>query len=336
MHLPYDKLISYSAFLFGVALLQMVVSVSICLIKYRECQFRKLYWDKKLMREIFGFTGWTLFGQITTVGRGQGITILLNQFFNPAVVGAKAIASSVRVQVNMFAANFNLGLYPPIIKSYAEGERKEMFSLMTNGSKVTFFLLWIFAFPLFLEMETVLRLWLGEVPPHVVLFTRLGLIDSLFLAIGNPIATAARAPGKMKGYELTLGSIQAAIFFVAWIVLKAGAPAYSVYLISIVANLIMLFVRLALVKRLVELPVLPFIRQCFMPVVRVSILSLMLSLPVYYYIPEGIFYSGIIVACSVLFSCVSMYYLGMDQALRCKLRMMIVSRVQMLLKRTVV
>ena len=88
-----------------------------------------------------------------------------------------------------------------------------MFELIFNGSKLTFSLMWIFGLPLFVEMEAILGLWLKEVPENAILFTRLGLIESLIVSISLPLTTAARAPGKMKKYELILGSIQILIFW---------------------------------------------------------------------------------------------------------------------------
>ncbi|MDP0947705.1 hypothetical protein Q6282_30170, partial [Klebsiella pneumoniae] len=76
-----------------------------------------------LLREIIDFTGWTIFGAISTVARTHAITLLLNQSFSPAVVAARALAVQIASQVNIFSGNFNTSLYPPIIKSYAADQR---------------------------------------------------------------------------------------------------------------------------------------------------------------------------------------------------------------------
>ena len=89
VHLPWDKLELYGILTFVVSVIITVIYIFICNWKYAECQFRKFNWDKVLMREIIGFTGWTLFGQLASVGRNQAVTILLNQVFNPVVVAAK-------------------------------------------------------------------------------------------------------------------------------------------------------------------------------------------------------------------------------------------------------
>ena len=164
MYIDADKLKLYGILLFTVAVINAFIYITIALRKYDECQFRKFYWDKFLVQKIIDFTGWTLFGQISTVVRNQAVTILINQTFNPVVVASRAIALSISGHIGVFANNFNTSLYPPIIKSYSSNNKKDMFSLIFNGSKLTFFLMWIIALPLLLEMEMILSIWLKNVP----------------------------------------------------------------------------------------------------------------------------------------------------------------------------
>lgn len=324
----WDKLELYGILLFFVAIINMLIYLSICTMKYKECQFRRFYWDKKLMHEIVGFTGWTLFGQLTTVVRNQAVTILLNQMFTPVVVAARAIANNVTSQVNIFSSNFNTSLYPPIIKSYAANNKQEMFSLLFFGSKATFFLMWILALPLFLEMEAVLTLWLKTPPPEAVLFTRLALVEALINSVSLPLTTAARAPGKMKVYELTLGSIQIAIFFIAWFVLLLGGEAYTVFVVAIVANLIMFIIRVVIVRNLIGLPLNLFFKQVVFPLLSVTVLSSFFSLFVRIYRADGITFSIITGLISMLLSIGCMYFIGINQTEREKINTLILKRLK--------
>lgn len=325
-----DKLELYGGLVFGVCAITAILYIGICTVKYSECQFRKLYWDKNLFLEIIGFTGWTLFGQLTTVTRRQGVTILLNQVFNPAVVAARAVAINITSQINLFSNNFNVGLYPPIIKSYAVDDKKSMFSLIFSGSKITFFLMWVFALPLFLEMDTILKLWLKNPPIEAVLFTRLSLVEVLINSISLPITTAARAPGRMKAYELTLGAIQIAILLVSWIVLKMGYPAYSVFVVAIIANIIMFIVRLLIVSKLVDLALKPYFRKVVLPVSLVILLSALPSIGLHLLMPKGLLFTIISIAISVILSSVSMYFIGLDKKWRIKLKDVIIKRINKL------
>lgn len=329
-YLPWDRLPLYGQLLMLVAALNTTLYVTVCLKKYAECQFRTIHWDTALVREILGFTGWTLFGQLTTVFRNQAVTVLLNQFFNPATVAARAIATTVASQVMVFAQNFNTSLYPPIIKSYSAEQKKEMLSLVTNGSKLTFFLMWVFALPLLIEMDTILGLWLRTPPEASVMFTRLAIVEALIFAISLPIATAARAPGKMKLYELSLGSIQMLIFLASWMVLKAGHPAESVFIIAIVANLLMFKVRLLFVSKLVGLPIGPYYKQVVIPTILVVGASSLPILLLREWLSTSFLSSLLLVMCSFMLTTLCMYYLGLDPVWRAKSKQLLFYRLSKL------
>lgn len=328
MYLPWDKLELYGVLVFVVSVINAIIYIGICTRRYRECQFRKFYWDKELFREIIGFTGWTLFGQITTVVRNQAVTILLNQVFTPVVVAARAIATNITSRINVFSNNFNVGLYPPIIKSYAANDKKNLFSLIYNGSKMTFFLMWVFALPMFLEMDIILHLWLKNPPPEAVLFTRLALVEVLINSMSLPITTAARAPGRMKIYELTLGSIQIAIFIVSWVVLNMGAAAYSVFVVAIIANAIMFIVRLLIVRKLIDLSLKPYFYQVVFPVLGVTLFSGIPSFALHIMLPDNLIFKIISGLISVILVFISMYFIGLDKRWREKVRSIIVNRIR--------
>lgn len=323
----FDKLILYGGLLLGVNILVFLLYLYISCKKYKECQFKSFFWDKLLFFKIINFTGWTLFGQLTTVFRYQGVTILLNQFFSPVTVAANAIAKNISNQIQLFSINFNSSLYPPIIKHYANKDLENMNALVLNGSKITFFLMWIFALPLYIEMEVILQLWLKKIPDNTVLFTRLILIEVLINSITLPLTTAARAPGKMKKYELILGTIQVLIFLVSWLILKFGYPAFSVFLVAIVANIVMVILRLFLVNGLVGLSVRLFMKNVIFPITIIVLLTTFFSFSIRNALPEGLFYSLISSIASFLIIVLCIYFIGLDKIWRAKLKRLIASKI---------
>lgn len=321
-----DNLVLYGKFLLVNSLVIAVAYILVCFKRYSECQLKKFHWNSKLLKESIGFTGWTLFGQLSTAFRNQAVTILINQAFNPATVAARSIALTVSSQVMVFATNLNTGLYPPIIKSYAAGSKKQMLDLITNGSKLTFFLMWIFALPMILEMETILRLWLKAPPAEATLFARLALVESLILSISLPIATAARAPGKMKLYELSLGTVQILIFFASWLALKAGYSAASVFIIAIIANIIMFQMRLSIVNILIDLPLYPYYKKVLTPVTLIILLSSLPGLLIHNMLPDSIWSSLLTIITCMIGSIITMYYIGLDKVWREKILGFITNR----------
>lgn len=324
--LAHDKLELYGFLNLVVSLFILIMYFLVCALKYKDLKIFSFYWDKTLLKEVVNFTGWTLLGRLSTVSRNQAITILLNQVFSPITVAARAISISITTKINMFSSSFNTGLYPPIIKAYASGEKERMFDLIFNGSKITFFLMWILALPIFLEMDLILNLWLKKVPQDTVLFTRLAIIESLITSISMPLATAARAPGKMKNYELILGGLQMLIFFLSWLLVNFGYDAYIVYVVAIVINLIMFYVRLYLVSGLIGLQTKLYIREVVKPLLLVAILTSLLIFSTKLVFPKSLIYSLINMSLCIIISSILMFYIGLDKKSRLKYGTLILNK----------
>ena len=60
----------------------------------------------------------------------------------------------------MFAHNFQIAVFPQIVKYYASGEREKMANLVINSAKVSAALLLVLMMPLLIDAEFVLNIWL--------------------------------------------------------------------------------------------------------------------------------------------------------------------------------
>ena len=111
---------------------------------------------------------------------------------------------------------------PQITKSYASGNYGYMMQLIFQGARLSYYLLLFISLPLILEADTVLKLWLEEVPEHTTLFVQLILVFGMEEALSNPLITAMLATGDIKKYQLTVGGLQLMNFPVSYMLLKFG------------------------------------------------------------------------------------------------------------------
>lgn len=327
-YLPFDKLKLYGVLIFCVSLVTSTLYIVISIKKYPECQFKNFFIDRVLLTEIIEFTGWTLYGQITIVSRNQAVTVLINQLFNPAAVAARAIATNISGLIGLFASNFNTGLYPAIIKAYSAKERDTMFSLIYNGSKGTFFLMWMLTLPLIFEMETILKIWLSEPPLETALFVKLSIIEVLINSTSLPLMTAARSPGKIRNYELILGSIQLATFFVTWFIFRLGAPVYFAFVVGIIVNIVMYIARLVIVSRLINMSIRGYFIKVFYPIFKVALISTIIILGFFLLKPVGYFFSISFFFINILISINCIYFIGLDKITREKVKVKIISSIK--------
>ncbi|UKI56502.1 MAG: hypothetical protein L6V90_04995 [Treponema succinifaciens] len=89
-----------------------------CRLRFSEVK-AKLCFDKKVFLSVVSFSGWSLIGSSAASFANQGVTIVTNMFFSPAVVTVRSIALRVMGIVNQFTGNFRTAINPQIVKKYA-------------------------------------------------------------------------------------------------------------------------------------------------------------------------------------------------------------------------
>lgn len=321
--MSYDKLIIYSFSLVTVMITNALIYRYYCKKHYNECQF-KFTRDKKLFKELISYCGWNLFGASVGVAKYQLTNILLNIYQGVIVNAARGIANYVNVAVMSFSQSFNTALRPPIIKSYALKQQEDTLKLVFRGCKFTFFLVYIFALPLVLEMNTVLCLWLENPPDYAVMFTSLAIVDAVIDSISYPVMTLAQATGKIKLYQGVVGGVLLLNFPISWIFLRLGAPAYSVMIIAIIITFLALVVRLYIIRKLVFFPVGIFLSKTIMPCIIVAISSAIL--PIYYhcYNEASLLRFIVTVFISLLSTSLCVLFLGMNR----QERLFVVSKIK--------
>ena len=230
MLFPFDKLIVYAILLLAVQFSIRLVYAAYCKRHFEESSYIHR-WNSDLIKEMLGFAGWSFWGSLAVILYTQGIIMMLNVFFGHIVNAARGIAIQVQSAVLQFVMNFQMALNPQITKSYAAGNLDQMHSLMFRSARFSFLLLFFIALPVLLETNFLLTLWLKTVPDHTVIFAQIMLCISLVYTTANPCIIANQATGKVKVYQAVVGGILLAILPISYIVLKMGAPAYSVFIV---------------------------------------------------------------------------------------------------------
>ena len=178
----FDKLILYAFLLLAIQLLIRFCYSIYCNRHFEETKYRHV-WDKALFKEMTGFAGWSLFGNLAGVLFSQGLNMLLNVFFGPIVNAARAVAVQVQSAIQQFVGNFQMALNPQITKTYAKGELGDMHSLMFRSARFSFFLLYFLSLPVLFETNFILTIWLKTVPENTVVFLRIMICTSLIYTL---------------------------------------------------------------------------------------------------------------------------------------------------------
>ena len=242
----------------------------------------KLYKEWNLYKEMLAFTVWIFVGASATIGKTQGAAIVINYFFGTVVNAAFAIANQVQSFVLMFSNCLNNAAIPQITKSFSGGNQKRTISLTCYISKDTFILMSFVAFPVLLEMDFLLSIWLKVVPDGAADFCRLMVLQGLLDCLGAGIPAMVQATGKIKYFQIVMSTITLVGLPIAFWAFKMGYPPITINVIFCFLIFLSAFVRLYLLKINVKIPIRDFIKISYS---RIGLISIPLVVIYLFYNP---------------------------------------------------
>ena len=271
-HNPIDRLVFYGILLVAISVIVRVVYGVYCKRNFRECAYRFVF-DKKLLGEMFSYTGWNFIGSSSAILRDQGGNVITNMFFGPAVNAARGIANQVNRAVSGFVMNFMMALRPQIIKSYASGNREYMMMLIFQGARLSFYLILLLSLPILVSTHYILVLWLKLVPEHTVAFVRLILLFAMSESVSHPLVTATQATGKIRDYQIVVGGLQMMNLPISYLLLRFGCVPEAVLIVALAISQCCLASRLIMLRRLIRLSARKFLKEVYLNVGIVTIIS---------------------------------------------------------------
>lgn len=284
--LPFDKLIILSILTLLVQLFIRYIYTLYCHRHFPESYFQFRF-NKTLFKEMFGFAGWSFWGNLAAILYTQGLNMMLNIFFGPIVNAARGIAVQVQSAVQQFVGGFQTALNPQITKNYASNNLPQMHSLMFRSARFSFLLLFFLSLPVLMETNFILTLWLKTVPDDAVVFTQIMICISLIYTTANPCVIANQATGKVKIYQMVVGGILLLILPISYVVLKLGAPAYSVFIVHFCIESVAQFSRMYMLRNLIHLPLWQYMKNIYIPIVSTVAIAIILPLVVRMQVAEG-------------------------------------------------
>ena len=291
------------------AIISQVIYWRYCKRNFVECDYQCVY-DKKLFGEIFSFAGWSFIGNTAGLMKNEGVNVVINTFFGASINTARGIAMQVNGMVMQFISNFTMALNPQIIKDYAAGQLERMHKLMFQGTKLSYYIFMVLSIPIIFEIELFLHVWLGEVPEHTVLFTRLVLVLSLAEIISHTLITAQTATGKIKIYQIVVGGILLLNLPISYLLLRWGWFPEVTVVVAIIVSQLCLVARLWFLRRMIDFPVRHFIAEVYCKVLVVTLLALIVPGVCYMLMPAGYMRFFVLCSLSVLSSAATIYFVG--------------------------
>lgn len=315
----WDKLIIYASL---VAVVQLVVAMFYrfyCIRQYDESHLMKRF-DKPIFKEMMSFSSWSLIANVSQVLGTQGLTVVMNMFFNPVIIAAQQIGNQINAALYQFRGNFVTAINPQIIKLYAVGEYTESRKLTLETSIYVFDLMLLLSLPVIVLMEPILNLWLVDVPEYAVIFSQWILGAHLFGTYALMLYTPMMASGRLK--ENSYASVVVTIFGVIalYFILKAGGSVMWVQYLTLFSTLMYSYV----VKPIIVCKYIPDYKWKDLLVntwqmVKVSIFPVSISILIYKCWPVTNFWIMVLQAIIIMGAVGASAFVFMDKLMRQKL-----------------
>jgi O-antigen/teichoic acid export membrane protein len=272
-YLGNDKLILYGFLVLIVSLITRSVSMAYCKRNFEESKF-KFTKDKNLLKQIGTFAGWNFLGSTSFTLSNEGVNILLNLFGGTPVNAARTIAYQVKSAVTQFSTNILMAVNPQLIKLYSQNKKENFTELLFFISKITFFVMLLLCLPIILFADTILSLWLVNVPEYTVVFVKLILVYQMIRVFHSPIDTLFKATGNIRNYQIVDALTLSLNLPTSYFLLKNGVGVSSVFVVMIIFEVISLISVLYLANRMGELNISNYLSRVLLPCSLVSIIAI--------------------------------------------------------------
>ena len=314
-YLGSDKLILYGILVCAITLIINSLYISYCRKNYSAETVFSLHGDKETVKKLQGFLGWNLLGGVTGVATNEGPNYFMNYYMGVSVNAAMGIAKQVSGAVFQFASNFQAAFNPQIVKAYAAEDREYLFSLINKTSLLSFYLLFIIAFPVIICADYIFELWLVNVPQYTVIFCILIIFSQFIAALSGPLWMVAHATGDIKNYQITISVLGLLVLPASFLILKGGYAPYYVLAFQVLLNIAIFIYRLFFARNKVGLSIRKYLKE----VVLKCIILTVCIIPIPFVMSrfaDGFWQNFCVVVVSVVISGVVIYLGGLDKETR--------------------
>lgn len=226
---PGDWLVGYAAALCFLGVVPPIIIGVRAIFKYPECRFRMTALrETDRFAQLFSYVGcrfFTLFSQLIT---SQGMTLLVNKLLGPARNAAMTIGVSITNHSMTLQACVDGSIAPVITRAAGANEMDRVRHLAYRTSVLTVLSVAVFSLPLLLEVDEVMRLWLGNPPEQSAQLCRLLLVAFM---IDKPTIGHVRAifgKGRIAMFQIGEGVVWIVALIVAWVLMSMGCDISSV------------------------------------------------------------------------------------------------------------
>lgn len=274
-----DKLIVYVFILMCIYMFELLAYSAFSIKKYDECCPSKFWsdFDKSVIRELGGFVKWTTYGMGAVLLRTQGLSILINKFFGTILNASYGIALQMFGAVSFISSSLINAMNPILMRSEGKKDRAKMLAIAEKESKFIVTIMSLIFIPLIMEMDSILHLWLKEVPPMTPFLCRCFLICFLIDQSTYGLNSANQAIGNIRNYTILMYTPKLLFLPFALIMFNKGYSISTVMLLFITIELFVALIRIPYIHYSAGLEISVYCKNVFLRLTPMIIIMVCFS-----------------------------------------------------------
>ena len=235
--------------------------------KFEECRLRLRYignWRK--VKQLLWWNGWLTFGFTSELLRRQGISILINKGFGPAMNSSWNVGNTLSSHTATLSGSLLGAFYPAVYNAWGAGRFEYAKSMGYRVCRLSVLLVLLFAVPLSLEVDHVLLLWLKNPPQYssgLCLFVLSAIISE---KMTDGIRFIINANGNIALYQTLVGGIGLIALPLALVFVLFGKSIYYVGMAVAVSWFLQSSMRVYLGQKILNMNIVYWIRNVFLPI----------------------------------------------------------------------
>jgi len=306
-----DRLIFYGLLVFAVTVLIRSIYRIYCHRHYPESHLC-FVWNPTILRKMLSFTGWSLYYDAGEAIRLQGVNILINRFFGVILNASCSLASMIQGTCWLFGHNVVVAFRPQIIKQYAACNYSRMQQLIRQALKFTLLISGFIFIPIIVDMPFLIHLWLGFLPPFLVVFCRIYLLDTIIGLINYILGIGISAQGNIKMISFISGTLKFLCLPVIGILFYFSYSPVWAYWCNLFCLLVIVAVDFYVLKKNIpQLNIYAILSTCFVALFTLFICSLV-YLSLRNYLPCEIPYKLLAASLFITICSIFSYYCLLD------------------------
>lgn len=190
-------------------LILVIPQMLICLrasMVFQECRLRSSYllqWE--YMRKLASYAGWQMFGGLGYIARHQFLTVVVNRYFGPKITASFSVGGTVGGEAAALTGALNAAFAPAITTACGEGNWEKLRLMSYQACKFGTLLTLLFAIPMAIEIDMILKLWLKDVPQWTngICLIMLAVVVVEKFSLGHGLGL--NASGRVAKYQVCRG-----------------------------------------------------------------------------------------------------------------------------------